>query len=304
MESDPLVSIIIPMYNAEMYLAETLDSILAQSHTNWECILIDDGSTDSTASISKKYCTSDPRFSYHLQENAGPSAARNNGLRRVNGSFIQFTDSDDVMTPDRLEMLLREYATADEQTVLFSSMVIGDHDNIQNTHPANRGFGTGININFNALYAKFGIDFLFVPGTILFTAKSVKDVWWNELSNHSEDFEFYLKVAKRGFNFRNVPKALTIYRDSPNSLSKQSQNTARANYDIYSKWFEKGNGYIYASRCAHQFHRGILLYLRGQQKSLIWPSSSIVSDVRPSLLAKTLVYPITLWYLLKAVFKI
>ena len=304
MENDPLVSIIIPMYNAELYLAETLDSILAQSHTKWECILIDDGSSDSTASIANRFCTSDQRFSYHLQENAGPSAARNNGLRRAKGPFIQFMDSDDVMTPDRLEVLLCEYRKSEENTVLFSSMVIGDHDNIHQTKPTDRGFGEGQDLDFNALYTRFRIDFLFIPGTILFTATSVKNVWWNERSNHSEDFEFYLSVAKRGFHFRNVPMALTIYRDSPLSLSKQSQNTARANYVIFAKWYEKGNGYIYAKRCAHQFHRCILLYLRGQQKKLVWPNSSAAGETRPGLFARLMVYPLTLRFLIKAILKI
>lgn len=304
MASDQLVSIIIPMFNAELYLAETLESIKAQSHQNWECLLIDDGSSDSTAEVSKNYSLADSRFSYHKQENAGPSAARNNGLRMAKGAFIQFFDSDDVMVPNRLESLLDEYQKADNKTVLFSQMLIGDHDNIQNTRPTNRGFGEGRDLGFNELYAKFGIDFLFIPGTVLFPSSAAKDVRWNEQSSHSEDFEFYLNVAKRGFSFKTVAQPLTIYRDSPNSLSKQTQNTAQANYDIYRRWLTKGNEYVYARRCAHQFHRGILLYLRGQQKTLVWPTSSAIGETEPGLLARLMVYPLTLRFLIKAILKI
>lgn len=304
MASDSLVSIIIPMYNTELYLAETLESIKAQSHQNWECLLIDDGSTDSTPKISEEFASADSRFSYHQQENAGPSAARNNGLRMAKGVFIQFFDSDDVMAPTRLETLVDEYQKTHGKTVLFSQMLIGDHDNIQNTRSTNRGFGEGRDLDFNELYGQFGIDFLFIPGTVLFPASAVKDVWWNERSSFSEDFEFYLSVAKAGYNFRNVAQPLTLYRDSPNSLSKQTANTAQANYDIYRRWLIKGNENVYARRCAHQFHRSILLYLRGKQKSLVWPSSTASGETTPGWFARCSVYPITLRYLIKAILKI
>lgn len=91
------VSIIIPCYNMEPYIAETLDSVVAQSYNNWECIIIDDGSSDNTESIVKNYCNKDTRFKYIKQGNEGVSAARNNGIKQAKGEYILPLDGDDLI---------------------------------------------------------------------------------------------------------------------------------------------------------------------------------------------------------------
>lgn len=97
MYTQGLVSIIIPCYNMKQYLAETLDSVVAQSYNNWECIIIDDGSTDNTESIVKNYCNKDTRFKYIKQGNEGVSAARNNGIKQAKGEYILPLDGDDLI---------------------------------------------------------------------------------------------------------------------------------------------------------------------------------------------------------------
>lgn len=92
-----IVSIIIPCYNHGRYLAEALDSVISQTYTNWECIIIDDGSTDDSASVAKKYETIDERIHYIYQQNAGPSAARNNGVRNSHAKYILFLDGDNKL---------------------------------------------------------------------------------------------------------------------------------------------------------------------------------------------------------------
>ncbi len=97
------VSIIIPAYNAEGYIRECLDSVLAQSFKDYELIVVDDGSTDSTNDILKEYACSDSRMKVLQQKNSGQSVARNNGLRHSTGRFVVFVDSDDYMaSPDAL----------------------------------------------------------------------------------------------------------------------------------------------------------------------------------------------------------
>ena len=96
-------SIIIPTYNRAVFLPKAIESVLAQTYTGWELIIVDDGSTDNTKDVVAQY--SDSRIRYIYQDNAERSAARNNGIARANGYYVCFMDSDNYMKPDRLEKL-------------------------------------------------------------------------------------------------------------------------------------------------------------------------------------------------------
>lgn len=102
----PKVSIVIPVYNAEKQLGKCLDSILHQSYTDWECLLIDDGSLDNSGNVCSNYTLKDNRFKYYKKMNGGPSSARNMGLSNAIGDFICFVDSDDYVDSFFLEHLL------------------------------------------------------------------------------------------------------------------------------------------------------------------------------------------------------
>ncbi len=105
--SEPLISVIIPVYNVEKYLPSCLDSVLAQTWENLEILLIDDGSKDSSGSICDAYAGKDGRVKVYHQENAGVSRARNVGLEQATGEYIGFVDSDDYIEPDFYETLIR-----------------------------------------------------------------------------------------------------------------------------------------------------------------------------------------------------
>ena len=103
----PAVSIIIPVYNAENFLARCVDSVLGQEYTEFELLLIDDGSKDKSGAMCDAYAASDSRVRVFHKENAGVSAARNQALSEARGTYIQFLDSDDWMTPDSTKLLVR-----------------------------------------------------------------------------------------------------------------------------------------------------------------------------------------------------
>lgn len=111
------VSIIIPAYNCEDYIAETLDSVLVQTHQCWECIIVNDGSTDSTKDIALSFCTKDPRFHYYSQGNQGPAAARNFAIRNSSGEFILPLDADDTISDSYIEKAA-SYLTEHPETAL------------------------------------------------------------------------------------------------------------------------------------------------------------------------------------------
>ena len=99
----PQISIIIPCYNQGQYLPETLDSVLAQTTSDWECVIINDGSSDNTEEVAQNYCDRDSRFIYVYQENQGVVEARNNAIRHSHGKFILPLDGDDLISPQFAE---------------------------------------------------------------------------------------------------------------------------------------------------------------------------------------------------------
>lgn len=102
-----MISIIVPIYNSELYLKQCLDSIRVQTYSNIEVIMIDDGSTDGSKNLAKGFVERDKRFHLYSQENAGVSAARNVGLNKALGEYILFVDSDDWIEPRMIEELLK-----------------------------------------------------------------------------------------------------------------------------------------------------------------------------------------------------
>ncbi len=100
------VSIIIPLYNVEKYIAQCIESVLNQNYTNYEMIVVNDGSTDSSVAIVKQYAENDSRIELINQKNSGVSAARNNGLKKATGDYVVFIDADDFVAPDFLDYML------------------------------------------------------------------------------------------------------------------------------------------------------------------------------------------------------
>ncbi|MGB4759531.1 MAG: glycosyltransferase family 2 protein [Candidatus Saccharimonadales bacterium] len=126
----PKISIITPAYNAERYIAETIQSVQAQSFTEYEHIVIDDGSHDTTATIVKEYAKADKRIIYLKQKNKGPSAARNKGLKKAKGMHIIFLDADDSFAPDTLSTLSQTAATTDADIIFYDYVYYIDNKNL------------------------------------------------------------------------------------------------------------------------------------------------------------------------------
>ena len=113
--SQPLVSVIIPAYNYARFIAEAVASIQSQTYSNWEMIVVDDGSTDDTEAVVKSLAADEPRIAYFRQDNARQAAARNNGIRHAKGKYFQFLDADDLIEPQKLE---RQVAFLEQHTAV------------------------------------------------------------------------------------------------------------------------------------------------------------------------------------------
>ena len=109
-EASFFISVIMPAYNMAQYIARAIDSVQAQTHENWELLIIDDGSTDTTVAVAQGYAQNDARIRIICQENQGVAAARNTGLDHAAGDYIAFIDSDDYYEPTILEKLAARMA--------------------------------------------------------------------------------------------------------------------------------------------------------------------------------------------------
>lgn len=169
------ISIIMPLYNTEAYVAAAIESVLAQTFHDWELIVVNDGSTDGSLDILKRFADADPRIMLLDQPNKGVSAARNNGLSVARGKYIYFLDSDDEIVPDTLKMCI-EYCDANLLDVIFfdastrySEGVDIERHNLTYTRTKTTGYA----VRDGASTLKDLIindEFLVVPG-LLFTAR-------------------------------------------------------------------------------------------------------------------------------------
>lgn len=126
MEKNQLISIVIPIYNVEEYLDRCLGSVIKQRYRNFECILVDDGSTDSSAVRADEWAKRDDRFIVFHKANGGLSSARNYGIARCRGRYITFIDSDDWVYPDYLDVLLNEAVTFDADIAVSPAFRVSD----------------------------------------------------------------------------------------------------------------------------------------------------------------------------------
>ncbi|OAB27870.1 Glycosyl transferase family 2 [Flavobacterium fryxellicola] len=195
---NPLISIIIPSYNREKLISETLDSVLEQTYTNWECIIIDDRSTDSTIMILDDYSNRDNRFitiTKPLELKQGASVSKNLGLQIARGEYIQFLDSDDVLAENKLEKQIETLKNENEKTISVcitsTFRQINDEIILEYDRKDYR--------NFNNSESYFDIvgemGGYYAPESFLISKALVNfSGYWNESLTLNDDGEFFFRI--------------------------------------------------------------------------------------------------------------
>ena len=193
-----LISIIVPIFNTEKHLHQCLDSILSQSYGNFECLLINDGSTDASASICREYVAKDARFRYFEKENGGVSSARNLGIERSGGTYVTFIDSDDWVEFDYLEVL---YSAIIQETADISVSSYRTYEmskNIWLFHAFKRVEHQKVFSRqelLNQLMFLDSLDSSYRFASCKLVRKSVlTGIWFNESTHLGEDMEFWFKL--------------------------------------------------------------------------------------------------------------
>lgn len=183
---DALVSVIVPCYNGAVFLEETLRSALAQSYPDVEVVVVDDGSTDSSAQIAQRF-----PVRYIRQENRGLSEARNTGIRESKGSYLVFLDADDRLMPEAIETGLRALALRPD-----CAMAVGDHVFIaaDGSHLANSTKEGPLQYHYEALLKS---NFIEMISSVLFRRSVFDEVGgFDATLRVAEDYELYLRIAR------------------------------------------------------------------------------------------------------------
>ena len=227
-----LVSIIMPSYNQGPYLAEALDSVLAQTYQLWECIIVDDGSQDNTAEIAKSYCEIDNRIHYIFQINAGVSAARNNGIAHSKGEYILPLDGDDKIASEFLEQTLQEIKKDRNIRVVYTDVLFfGERNDIYKL-------------------PDFSIEKLMGQNILCITALFRREDFDktggfnNNMREGFEDWDFWMSMFQDGKGTAyKIPQILFYYRIKPvsrnNTAAKKNIDYGRIVWENHKEMFSK-----------------------------------------------------------------
>jgi glycosyltransferase involved in cell wall biosynthesis len=234
---NPLVSVIIPLYNAEKYIAETIENVLKQTYSNIEIIIIDDGSTDKSLSIAKSF--EGEKVKVFSQLNKGASAARNYGLREAKGDFIQFLDADDLLSDNKIEEQVNLLISSKANSIAVCSTThFFEKKEIYQKEVSIDGWFEKIENPVEFIIKLYG-GYTGVGGMIAIHAWLTpialidKVGFWNEELSVDDDGEFFCRVilASEGVVYSN--RALNYYRMHRNGGNLSSQKSRKAIHSIF-----------------------------------------------------------------------
>jgi len=214
----PEITVVIPAYNASQYITETIQSVLQQTFTNWELIVVNDGSTDNTEDIVKRF-SDDTRIKLISQKNGGVSAARNNGIRVAAGKYIAFLDADDYLLPGDLQVKYDVLSKNSLIDFVYSDVI--HCDDKMNDRFIQKGVEAGELFREALLWQKEVIPTL--PSNVVVKKSILKgDLLFDENLSNCADRYMKIMLAMNATGAY-IPQALVKYRDSPGSMSKKIQ---------------------------------------------------------------------------------
>jgi glycosyltransferase involved in cell wall biosynthesis len=211
----PTVSVVICAYNAAPFIAETLDSLFAQTFSDFEVIIVNDGSTDETATVLQPYLS---RIIYYEQPNQGPAAARNAALRLARGEFISVLDSDDLWMPNYLEKMVGYLRAHPEIDLCYPNAILFGNSHLdgkiyQDMYPSSQP------VTLEKLLTRECNIF----GLVTFRRAVLERVGqYDETLRGVEDLDLWLRMSQHGCRFSFTEEVLVKYRRRPSSLSASS----------------------------------------------------------------------------------
>lgn len=226
-----LVSIITPCYNGAKYIAETIDSVISQTYSDWEMIIVDDGSKDNSADIAKDYEQKDSRIHYIFQENAGSAAARNNGIRKADGQYIALLDADDLWNPDFLE---KQITCLKENNVVCVSCSYRRID--ENSNEILRPTKVKKIITVKDMQRRNHIGCL----TGLYNAEKHGKIYLHEeLKSLRDDYAYWYDIVALEGKACGNPEILASYRVLSGSTTGNKKSLIKKQYQFYRNYLKQ-----------------------------------------------------------------
>ncbi len=235
MKNNSLISIIIPCYNQAQYLDEALQSVLDQTYVNWECILVNDGSLDDTEKIAKTWTAKDTRFIYFYKENGGVSSARNFGIEKAKGDYIQFLDADDILDKNKLELSLNQLNANENDAI---KMVISNFrmftDNPNKSTIPYCNLNTQL-FNFESLLYQWNEGFSIPIHCGFFEASLFESIRFPENLTAQEDWIVWVKLFEQGSKALFIDQPLALYRRNNDSrtMTKEMHSDQLKAYEYF-----------------------------------------------------------------------
>ena len=223
-----LVSIIMPSYNSEDFISEAIESVLKQSYLDWELLIIDDKSTDSTQKIMTDFANKDSRISYIIKdENSGPAKSRNLGIEKAKGRYIAFLDSDDRWDTVFLEKMVK-FAEEKKYSFVFSSY----RQMNEELSSCFSIFHVPEKINFNGVLKSCPISAL----AMLYDVKALGKEYMEDISR--EDVSLWLKLLKKTEYAWGLDEPLADYRIRQNSRSRNKFKILLQQWGVYRDYLK------------------------------------------------------------------
>lgn len=211
MKDDKLVSIITPLYNGERFVAQTIESVLAQTYPHWEMIVVNDGSKDKGADIVQQYAAKDKRIRLYEQPNGGCASARNHGLREAQGRYYCFLDSDDYWDPTFLEEQIR-FMTEKDAAIVTGCIRRVDENNKEILQPQI----VPVRMDYYDILKSCNLPCL----ATMIDASRLHDIRFREeLRNLRDDYALWLSLMKQTDYAYGNQKVLANYRISSNQVT-------------------------------------------------------------------------------------
>jgi len=216
MQNNSYISVVLPVYNQEKYIAETIESVLSQTYTNFEFLILDDGSTDNSAEIIRIYAAKDTRIKAYFEPNSGKSDATNNLVSKSIGAWCAFLDADDVMMPQRIERQLSFHAANPKANASSSNCYyINENGNMFGTQ---RYSGLATLEEFKQA-AETEVITCAYSGLMVAKEAFVAIGGLRSKYEPCEDFEFFNRLAEKGFVLLVIPEVLMKYRMHPSAVT-------------------------------------------------------------------------------------
>lgn len=223
MNTNPLISIITPCHNAENTISDTIESVLDQTYTNWEMIIVDDCSSDKSSEIIHKYSNIDKRIKYYKTNgNSGsPSIPRNIGIEKSKGQFIAFLDADDIWLQEKLQIQIK-FMLINNAKLSYSYYEKMTWNGLRH----NRIVKTRVKTNYNSLLKSNSIPCL----TSMVSREAIGDTRFKQIPQ--EDFCFWLDILKKGYIAHNVCEVTSVYRIAKNSRSSNKLDMFKGYWNV------------------------------------------------------------------------